>query len=634
MAQELASIIRKIVSPSSLTHSISHLHIGEFEHENKVETIIDKYKSDNWVSTGADKTCYLNIVEEIVRCANKWLDNNGAVIDPVDKTEYRQTSPRYVASGAVMLAFGRCLDLKDSIFTTMDWCCQRLANGEAVASDFWMRELVTAYMCLETIADQDHLARWKRDLCSVDPEHTYVAVKPDGKNLEELHNWTIYAAAGELMRERAGLASEEKDIIWGNSFFEKYMPSQLMHFTENGMYRDPHDPFTYDVTTRLQIATALAFGYDGFLQKDLDELLRRGALTQLLYMSPEGYVPFGGRSSQYHFQEAIISALCELEAKRYKNSNPRLAGAFKRQAHLSASSLSRWLDMKPFRHIKNGFNPDQSYGFDDYGKYSVYSLLSASFFGLAAIFADDEIEESPCPAEIGGYCFQLYPAFHKVFATCGGTQIEIDTQADFSYDATGLGRFCHINVPLELGLGMPITSQAVYTLPPSNQATQNLSIGPEWCTAGKWYRLANLSESLSSQFSVICEKQDHVSFELVYTDLNTKTVIKESYTLQEGTVRYNVEVNENGNPVDIIRLLVPIIVTDGLIHSSIKLLPGQLLVNYQGSTFMVSFDKTNSVALSATLEGNRNGLYKYLTLETQDHHIGVNLLLKEKVPSQ
>ena len=621
-------ITTKINQLSPLAHSISHLHIDGFELENKVKSTINKPRAANWISTGADKTCYLNIAEKVVRCAQKWMDSHGAIIDPVEKIEHGQTSPRYASSGAILLAFGRCLDMQDSIFDAMDWCCKRLANGAAKAPDFWMRELVTAYMCLEPIADHDHLKRWKRDLCAVDPEHTYVEVRPDGSNLEDLHNWTVYAAAGELMRERAGLAPEKKDMVWGRSFFDKYMPVQLSHFTKNGMYRDPNDPFTYDITTRLQIATALAFGYDGPLKQDLDELLRRGALTQLLYISPEGYVPFGGRSSQYHFQEAIISALCELEAKRYKNNNPRLAGAFKRQAHLSANSLSRWLEMHPFRHIKNGFPPEQSYGFDDYGKYSVYSLLAASFFGLAAIFADDEIDESPCPAEIGGYCFSLYPDFHKVFALCGDTQIEIDTKADFSFDATGLGRFCRTNVPLELGLGMPITSRAVYTLPPSHKAKHNLAIGPEWCIAGEWYRLADLSNSLSSKLSDVCEEPDHVSFTLVYNDLDTRTVIRESYSIQEGFVYYNVDVSTSGIPVDMIRLLVPALVTDGTIHSTITLIPGQLLVNYQRSTFIVSFDHTISATLSNTLDGNRNGVYKCLTLETKGHHIGADLSLK------
>ncbi|MHB9025801.1 MAG: hypothetical protein ACYC7E_16810 [Armatimonadota bacterium] len=57
--------------------------------------------------------------------------------------------------------------------------------------------------------------------------------------------------------------------LWGDAFFDKYLPAQLGHFTEYGMYRDPNDPITYDITTRLQIAAALALGYAGPLRGDL-----------------------------------------------------------------------------------------------------------------------------------------------------------------------------------------------------------------------------------------------------------------------------------------------------------------------------------------------------------------------------
>ena len=98
------------------------------------------------------------------------------------------------------------------------------------------------------------------------------------------------------------------------------------------MYREPGDPITYDMTTRLQLAAALWYGYDGKLKPHLDELLRRGGITTLFFVSPDGYAPFGGRSGQFNFQEGIISALCEIEAERYKQRYPLLAGAFKRQA--------------------------------------------------------------------------------------------------------------------------------------------------------------------------------------------------------------------------------------------------------------------------------------------------------------
>ena len=67
-------------------------------------------------------------------------------------------------------------------------------------------------------------------------------------------------------------------------------------------------------------------------------------------------------------------------------------------------------------------------------------MLATSFFGLAALHADDAIPEHPTPAEIGGYALALQPAFHKVFLCAEGAYVEVDTQADPNHDATGVGR--------------------------------------------------------------------------------------------------------------------------------------------------------------------------------------------------
>ena len=160
-------------------------------------------------------------------------------------------------------------------------------------------------------------------------------------------------------------------------------------------------------------------------------------------------MPYGGRSSQFNFQEIILSAMFELEAQRYKQTNPKLAGAFKRQAHLGALVTRRWLmDMQPLRHIKNGFDPATRHGTDSYGQYSVYSLLTSSFLGLAALFADDQIVESPAPSELAGYVVELPDAFHKIFAAVRGCYVQIDTQADLKHDATGIGRVHFSGTPL------------------------------------------------------------------------------------------------------------------------------------------------------------------------------------------
>lgn len=292
-----------------------------------------------------------------MRQAVSWQNHDGAIIDPVEGVEHGQSSPRFVAPAAILLAAGRIKDLYPAVRRGMSWCAQRLAAGKAQSPDFWMRELVTAYSALEPLADTTDRRNWRHLLRQVNPEKHFASVERPDQPIQTLRNWTVYAAAGEAMRQQAGLVPPAPTFRCGNAFFDYYMPHQFHWFSEYGMYRDPADPITYDITTRLQIACALAAGYQGPLRRDFSEILRRGGLTQLLFLSPDGLVPFGGRSSQFHFQEAIISALCELEAQRYAPTDPQLAGAFKRQAHLSARSVQRWLvGMTPFRHLKQ-FSP-------------------------------------------------------------------------------------------------------------------------------------------------------------------------------------------------------------------------------------------------------------------------------------
>lgn len=616
--------------------SLKDFGIADFTLAQKIKEVLAAPGPQNWKATGLDRKYYLDIMEKIVLKAQDWVDDRGAVIDPIIKKEVGQTTPRFASPGAILLHFGRASGIKDAVFRTMDYCCEQLPSGKAAKNspDFWMRELATAYMALETVADREHLERWAKGLGDVEPEKIYAKVSPDGKNLDKIFNWVVYSSAGEVMRQTAGLKPEQ-DFIWGNAFFDKYVGAQFCHMSENGMYRDPGDPFTYDITTRLQIASALAFGYSGKLREPLEEILRRGALTTLLFVSPEGFVPYGGRSASFHFRSAIVAALCELEARRYSKSNPQLAGAFKRQAHLSALSMQRWiLEMDPWRHIENGFDPVTRHGIDGYGNYSVYSLLAASFLGLAAIYADDSITEAPCPAEAGGFVLELAPAFHKIFANCGGAYLEIDTAAVEHCDATGLGRFCLKGVPLELGLAMPIPAEgktngrgpAFLISAECKRSPQSLAIGPQWEADGKWVSLASCSAGLTHQFKPIKETLETVQFEVSYQ--SDKVAVVENYSLSAGKLCISTKLTQNGKPAKL-RFVVPLLVTDGSSKSQIhEPQDGKVTVEYLGHAFQVNFSLDVKSWIEADGFANRNGVYRSLVLEPVKNEIAVELRLR------
>jgi hypothetical protein len=625
--------------------SLSHIEIGDFPLEGKVRQAIASPGPPGWNPTGVTRERYLDQMEAILMEAKDWVDAQGRVIDPFAKKETGQASPRFASPGAILLHFGRAPEIRDAVFRSMGYCCRVLPSGQAKENspDFWMRELVTAYMALETVATPEQLRKWAEGLAAVEPERIYTRVSPDGTTLATLGNWAIYAAAGEAMREAAGLKPSAGAFLWGNAFYDRYVGAQLGEFTANGMYRDPGDPITYDVATRLQVACGLAFGYDGKHRSELEELLRRGGLTTLLFASPDGYCPYGGRSAAFNFREIILTALCELEARRYRTSDPRLAGAFKRQAHRSFLSVQRWLaELKPWRHIKNGFPPEAGHGLDSYGHYSVYSLLAASCLGLATVFADDTIAETPCPAEIGGFAFELAPAFHKVFANCQGTYLEIDTAADPHYDATGLGCFTFEGVPLELGLGMPFAAPmqkwgrpAISIASEFVQPATPVAIGPAWQSGERWISLASLVSkegsaagvAPTSRLEVLEETPSAVEIRLSYA--HDGMAIVQDYRLERGSVAIKSQVSAEGKPVSKLRFTVPLLVTDGGSRSRIAApRDGLASVSYLGHTYQVRHGPPVKASLGEELYANRHGVYRSLVLETDGGEMNLELNLK------
>lgn len=589
-----------------------------------VTSVLSRSRPETWRPTGYDRDLYLHLAEPLVRALAPCVDEDGAVIDPVEKREHGQTTSRFASSAAILLAFDRASDLLQPACRAMDHACRRLGSGDAQSPDFQMRELVTALWCLEPVVGAARSRTWREDLRRVNPETHYWSVESDEKPIETLHNWTVFAAAGEWLREAADIGSSHGDL-WGRHFFDKYVPYQCDHFTDDGLYRDPHDPMTYDFGTRLQFAHALAHGYDGPCLERVNALLQRGAMTMLLYVTPDGFVPFGGRSSQFHFQEAALSALCELEARRYHGTSDALAGAFKRQARLSAAATSRWIESyHPPHHIKNGYGRHDRHGLDEYGLYSVYALNAATIFGMAALYADDSIEEQPCPADIGGYNLELKPAFHKLFLSTRDAQIEVDTGADFHHDATGIGRWAVRGRPLELGLSLPITATPVYRLPAHHLADEHTAIGPAWQHGGHWVALAGRCESLQSRCNILERHPDRMVAVLAWQDDEAGMEISESLELAGRRLSIRSELRKPGGPM---RYIVPLLVSDGDRQSAITASPGNVEVAYAGTSLRVTFDPALPYRIEDRPVANRSGLYRRLIIDSRTPAITLALEL-------
>ncbi len=603
---------------------LTSFDLPEFPLEGMVEQVLARQPVGSFAPTGMTRADYLDIMEIIVAAAIGWQDKRGAIIDPVRGKEWGQTTSRFAASGAVLLAFDRMPSLLPQVTRAMDWVCSRLPRGRMDSPDFQTREIMTAYFCLQGRADPANLRRWADGIRAIEPEKVYKVVSPGGEGMEKLHNWNLYGCAGEVMRQQAGLGPEG-GFSWGDGFFHKYAPVHLSHhFTAWGMYRDPNDPITYDIQARLQLAIALAYGYQGPLREPIEELLRRGALTTLLFLTPDGLVPFGGRSDQFHFREAAVAALCELEAARYRKQNPPLAGAFKRQAHRSVLATRRWLvEMQPLRHLKNSFPPSENWGTDSYGFYSVYSLLTASMLGLAALFADDSIEEAPCPAEIGSYTFALQPAFHKVFSNCRGTYLAFDTAADPMHNATGLGSFQRAGVPTETALAMPFSADPHYNLKHEFIAQYPAAIAPSWKKSGVWISMAELSEGLEPALAIEEDSPGAQSFGLRFQ--HGQETITLRVRLSEGSARLDC----TAPGAEGMRFTIPLLHSNGADSPEVNFGQDGVRLRHLGAEYRVGWEPGCKFTLHPAPIANRNGLYRLLELENTGSTMSITFELKE-----
>ena len=375
---------------------------------------------------------------------------------------------RLTANMGILIAFGRRQEKLPLFLEMMDYCCEQLPHTKGAGNDFAIRELCFAILRLEEhgTVPQERAEYWKDLLRGFDPYEYYdvIAEAPD----KPINNWAAFNAASEYLRMLVcGVDSSE--------FLDLQIPTQLLSFDENGMYKDPNNPMMYDFVARVQLAVLLHFGYKGKCREAIDENLRKAGELSLLMQSVTGELPFGGRSNQFLHNEAWIACAYEFEANRYAGlGDLKKAGAFKRAANLAAESMLLWLKERPISHVKNRYGIDSRIGCENYAYFNKYMITVASFVYLAYLFADDAILPASANEERRAYAAKTSADFHKVFLRAEDYFLEIDTKADFHYDASGLGRVHKRDCPSAICLSVPFAKEPNYKLERDNARNMSL----------------------------------------------------------------------------------------------------------------------------------------------------------------
>lgn len=570
---------------------------------------------------------YLDLAEIIVRGAvsGGWQDAAGLIVDPYLKQADVHATARFTGAVGNLLAAGRCRDLAPVCERSYAALWHKIQTEDPTERmnypEFWVKELMYAHDGLRAAGATDPalLERWAVYWRAQNGERYYGCMHAS----HVINNGFAFIAASEQIKGHAGFNLDP-------AIMDRCMDLLLDGMEAHGLYRDPQDPMMYGLVVAQLLDLTVLHGYRGQYLATIQELIHRAGLTFLLAQSTTGQMPFGGRSNHFHFNEAQFAAFCESRALCHAESGDLFtAGVYKRAARRAVELIEPWIRMEPLRQLKHGFDPATQHGIDSRGFYSVYSTLTASLLGTAHLIAQKtrHVPEQITPPEIGGYSFELWPAFHKVFATCAGYHVEIDTAAEIEKDTTGFGRLHRAGVWPETALsgGIPMAATYNYTVPGPERPVQNIAIGPEWINrfTGRRHRLADCyTVTRRAWLERIATTADRVEFRMHYEgNLGGLHHIVETYCLTADGVDYAVEAVE---PKAELAVVVPLIKTDGLESSQVELGDGRISVVYRGCRYVISAGPGVEVAIRPDPPAaNRNAIYQ--TGHIKAHRVRLSL---------
>lgn len=574
------------------------------------------------------------MAEHVIDVAlNEWWDGTGHILDPYETADRWRggTAARFACPAAILARYRGRHDLIAPACLALDQLTATIAEATAARStpfipgvlDLTAKEIMLGRDHLAPLVPAERVRAWDQALGTLDPEVAYTAARKRQRDARP-NNYEAYASVGEWLRHRAGLADTR-------AWIERVTDWNLEWTTAHGLYRDPDDPATYDLSVRQNWSELLYHGYDGPAAERLDELLRRGGITMLLMVSPLGWAPFGGRSNLFVHNEAMIACVAACEAQRWRKlDRPEVAGAFQQVGRRAAAVAQAYYRLSPLRNLKNRFPPSSKHGRDTrYGEYAVYSLLGASLFARAATMTDDDIPLARTPVGTHGTLLHLFPEFHRTFASCGDTQIQIDTRAQMAHDATGVGRMHRVGVPPALGMSCSIAPEASYIV--SRGATgRALAMGPAWRTgSGDWQSLAQLSGEIANVRCEVHRMDDEaVEWSLVHQlqDQQVRSV-RQRYCLAPGSLRIEVELD---GPIQAAAMEIPCLCYDGEQEAAIQVGSNSVVVRFQGASLDVRGDHVQQVVLSSQEHASRQAVYRAARLECGGPCFGVEAKLARR----
>ncbi|MDD5677898.1 MAG: hypothetical protein PHW60_07895 [Kiritimatiellae bacterium] len=602
------------ISKADCLNLNSHVLQNKFPLETEVQRM---FKDGPIPVSPPDYPLYLDLAEVIINHAAPWVNDAGVLIDPVEGHDDRwasSTVARFVCPASILVREKKRTDLVPVITRSMDQLCagvlQRAVSGKDVVwgvLDLVLKEIIVTWDIMRTYVPEDVSEKWRKMLSAVSANVAYSCLNCLAEKGLSLTNYGVSACTGEWIRHVHGLSGDRQWI-------DRVLALELPLFTPFGMYQDPHDPMLYDLMVRQNLSELLAHGYDGAHKKHLVDLLVRSGWTMLMTLSACDYAPFGGRSNFVLHNEAMLAYNCDFLAGYWSDQGrPDYASVFKEAAYRCGKTTESFISADPVRFIKNWFDPSSRHGKDGaYGEYANYLLLTASLFARIALMPNNNIPPATLPAKSMRYTVNLWPAFHKTFARCGDTSVEIDTRAQKGYDATGLGLLHHKGAPPELVLSMGIPAEPSYVISGAEKG-RAAALGPCWkLPSEQWQSLAALNDEIEHvAFTEATISSDNVIWSLEWFFKSgarlPMAIIKQVFTLSNGSlavdVAYQGVFEETG-------FEIPCLVASGKAQSEIEVISAETVqVRYQGWRFTAELAGATGCEIEDAIRANRQARY-------------------------
>lgn len=548
------------------------------------------------IPTGLTRADYLRIIAGEIDFWKTKQNSSGAIIDPYTNSEIQYSTPAFAHAAATLVAYANRTDLIETASKAMDWATLRLGQGLAASNhdDFYPGMLAHALILLEPQVPASRVAAWKANL-NFNPYTVYTHAAGD-------FNWNVVASSGESLLQKLGIRTTN------TQFVAQSWLGQGKYFTSPyGLYME--GPVAYDHFPRIWFEDALEQGYAGPGSTEVKTAMDRAAITSLFMQSPWGEMPAGGRSAQHQWNEAEQCVTYEIYASKAKAAgDARLAGAYKRGAHLGLASMFRWVRPSgEMQIVKNWVNPSSRHGYEGYSYHSQYNLLPMAMLSMAYEYAaaTEDVSERAAPADTGGFVFKI-DGLDKVLANAGGTYVELDTTADHHYDATGLIRVHRKGVSPQLGPSDSLLSAASYNSP--NDSTVTTGVCVSWQDfGGTWHTLGEMGDTEidSAVVTTISQSPSHVVFDVTYTgSMGGVATVIEHYTVTPDGVQLTTELPGYFGPL---RYVWPVLSSDGKTSSTINVTGNTVSVSQGGPAQTFTAPGAQSVRVETNAYSNHNG---------------------------